>query len=159
MIGDGCCNCFYLRAGDLEHKFVIVFEANLLDTRQRVPPVFYDIIEVSPAFVVVKISGCFGANTPDLVELTEDFEGGVGFEVGDCLEFAIAGLVFVEEMGNLLVAATHISESALLHQGIKPQFRKQVSGVEAGICSRIVSCSPRIWRKKLNINRKKFKGE
>ena len=105
---------------------------------------FYDIIEVSPAFVVVKVSGCFGANTPDLVELTDDFEGGIGFEVGDCLEFAIAGLVFVEKMGNLLVAATHISESALLHQGMKLGFRKQVSGVEAGVCPRIISCSPRI---------------
>ena len=108
---------------------------------------FYDVVEVSPAFVVVEFSGCFGADTPDLVELAEDFEGGVGFKVGDCLEFAMAGLVFVEEMGNLLVAATHISESALLNQGKQPGFKKQVSGVGVGVCSRTMPCGPRFCTK------------
>lgn len=67
---------------------------------------FYDVVEVSPAFVIVEFTGCFGADAPDLVEFAEHFESGVGFKVGDGLEFAIVGLVFAEEMGDLLVAAT-----------------------------------------------------
>ena len=115
MSGNGCCNRLHLGAGDLEHKLVVILEANLLDARQRFEPVFYDVVKVSPAFVVVEFTGCFGADAPDLVEFLEDFESGVGFEVSDCLKFAIiAGLVFVEEMGNLLVAATYNLVSALL---------------------------------------------
>ena len=131
MSGDGCRNRFYLGAGDLEHKLVVVFEANLLDTRQRFEPVFYDVVKVSPAFVVVEFTGCFGADAPDLVEFLEDFESGVGFEVSDCLKFAVAGLVFVEEMGNLLVAATYNLVSALLlranNQIYKTGFRSMES--------------------------------
>ena len=105
MFVDGSCNRFHLGAGDLEHKLVIVFEANLLDAGQRCPSVFYDVIQVPPALVVVEVSGCFGADTPNFVKLMEDFERGIGFNVGDCLESAIAGLVFMEKMGDLLVAA------------------------------------------------------
>ena len=66
---------------------------------------FYDVVEIFPTLVVVEISRCFGADAPNLVELSENFESRVGFNVGNCLEFAIAGLVFVEEVGNFLIAA------------------------------------------------------
>ena len=84
---------------------------------------FYDVVEISPAFVVVEFSGCFGADTPDLVELADDFEARIRFEVGDCLEFAIAGMVFMKEMGNLLVAA-----------GQGKNFSGALDGI--GVCSK-----------------------
>ena len=66
---------------------------------------FYDIVEISPAFVVIKFSGSLCTDTTYLKKLFKDFEDGVGFKVDDRLESAIAGLIFVEEIGNLLVAA------------------------------------------------------
>ena len=98
--GDG----FDFGAGDLELEVVVVFQADLLDAGEGMPALLDDVVEVAVAVVVVELAGGGCADAPDFVEEAEDAEGGVGFEVGDCLDLA-GGMVFVEEGGDLLVAA------------------------------------------------------
>lgn len=104
VLADGGGDGFDFGPGDFEQKFVVVLQADLLHARQRLPAIFDDIVQVPPAVVVVEFLSCFSADTPNFVEVSEDFELGVIFKFGDGSNFAIGGLVFMEEMGDLLIA-------------------------------------------------------
>ncbi len=92
-------------AGDLQLEFVVVFDADLLHAGEGFPAVFDDVVEVAPAVVVVELAGGGGADAPDFVEEAEDGEDGVGGDVGDGADVAVRGAPFVEEGGDLVVAA------------------------------------------------------
>ena len=95
---------FHFGTWDLIKKFIVELHSDLLNSAQSFPSVLNDVVKISPAFVVVEVSGSSSAHTPDLVKHTQDFEILVCLDVFDGFDGARVRS-FDVEVGNFGVAA------------------------------------------------------
>lgn len=82
-----------LLPGDLDQKLVIVLHADLLDSRQGVPPELDHVVEILPAVLEVELPRRVGPHAPDVPEKTQHFEVFVRLEVLDRLDVPFGVLV------------------------------------------------------------------
>lgn len=96
--------------GDLDQELVVVFDADLLHARQRVPAELDHVVEVLPAVLKVEFPRRVRAHAPDVPEETQHLQVLVGLQLLHALDVSFRILLrrvvpFVPEHGDLIVAA------------------------------------------------------
>lgn len=95
----------------MEIEFVVEFQADLLDARKLGPAEFYNVVERTPAFLVVEFTSGFGTDAPDVVECLEALKLFRGLEFLDGSDAPLLGRVgrrvvpFVKEGRCFTIAA------------------------------------------------------